>query len=139
MRLLLIEIGLLDKNGQYAMIKVAETPGTKQIKADVAGQEGEIVNTLSSTAPLITNIVSTAPTSMSLKGDNQWSIALAHNPVFHARIKHIDIQHHYIHDEVTSGRINLQYVPISEMIADGLIKALTQAKFYIFIKQMQMS
>ncbi len=76
---------------------------------------------------------------MSLKGDNQGSIALAHNPVFHARTKHIDIQHHYIHDEVAPGRIDLQYMPTSEMIADGLTKALTQAKFHIFVKQMQMS
>lgn len=28
---------------------------------------------------------------ISLKGDNQGSIALAHNPDFHSTIKHIDI------------------------------------------------
>ncbi len=76
---------------------------------------------------------------MSLKGDNQGSIVLSHNPVFHARIKHIDIQHHYIRDEVASGRIDLQYVPISEIIADEMIKALTYAKFHLFVKQMRMS
>lgn len=144
MRLLLTEIGLLDEDGQCAMIKVAKgSPGTEQIKADAAGQEGEVVNTLTSNAPLTasstSNTTSTAPTPLSLKGDNQGSIALAHNPVFHARTKHIDIQHHYIRNEVASGRIDLQYVPTSEIIADGLTKALTQAKFHIFVKQMQMS
>ncbi len=36
------------------------------------------------------------PTPLSLKRDNQGSIALAHNQVFHTRTKHIDIQHYYI-------------------------------------------
>ena len=76
---------------------------------------------------------------MSLKRDNQRSIALSHNPVFHARTKHIDIQHYYIRDEVASGEIDLQYVPISEMIADKMRKALTHAKFHLFVKQMRMS
>lgn len=32
--------------------------------------------------------------------------------IFHARIKHLDIQqHHYIRDEVAAGRIELTYVP----------------------------
>lgn len=33
------------------------------------------------------------------KGNNQESIMLAYNPVFHARTKLINIQHHYIRDE----------------------------------------
>lgn len=70
---------------------------------------------------------------VSLKGDNQGSIALAHNPVFHARTKHIDIQHHYIRDEVAAKRIELAYVPTNEMIADGLKKLLTYVKFHTFV------
>ncbi len=82
-------------------------------------------------------LASNDPTPLSLKEDNQGSIALAHNPVFHARTKHIDIQHHYIRDKVATRRINLQYVPTSEMIANGMTKALTNAKFYRFVKQMR--
>ena len=118
------------------MIKFARSLGTEQIKADDSEEEGEIVYTLSSTAP---NTTSTAPTPIFLKGNNQGSIALTHNSVFHARTKHIDIQHHYIYDKVTLGRIDFQYISMSEIIADGLTKALTQVKFHIFVKQMQMS
>ncbi len=71
--------------------------------------------------------------TVSLKGDNQGSLALAHNSVFHARTKHIDIHHHYIRDEVEARRIELTYV------ADGLTKALIYAKFRTFVKQMQMT
>lgn len=78
------------------------------------------------------------PIVIPLKGDNQGSIALAHNPVFHSRTKHIDIQHHYICDEVAAQRIQLSYIPTNEMIADGLTKALTHVKFHRFIEQMNM-
>ena len=39
------------------------------------------------------------------KDNNQRLIALTHNLVFHFRTKQIDIQHHYIWDEVASQRI----------------------------------
>ena len=68
--------------------------------------------------------------SMAVMGDNQSSIALANNPVFHARTKHIDIQHHYVRDEVLQGRIKLSYIPTEDMLADGLTKALSHVKFH---------
>lgn len=72
-------------------------------------------------------VIERLPKSVDMRGDSQGSIALAFNPVFHARTKHIDIQHHYIRDEVFAGRIRLTYIPVSEMIADGLTKPLTDA------------
>lgn len=68
-----------------------------------------------------------ANTPLLLKGDNQGSIALAHNPVFYTQTKHIDIQHPYIQDKVTAERIDLQYIPMSDMVADRMTKALTNA------------
>lgn len=84
--------------------------------------------------PVGSLIQASIDTSIFLKSDNQGSIALAHNPVYHARMKHINIQYYYISDEVATGQINLQYIPTLEMIADGLIKAFIYAKFYIFTK-----
>lgn len=74
-----------------------------------------------------------------LKGDNQGSIELAHNPVFHSRTNHTDIQYHYIRDEVASQRIELSYVPMEEIIVNGLTKALTHVKFYYFIEQINIT
>lgn len=68
------------------MIKVARSPETEQIKANAIEQEGEVVNTLSSTTP-----ISTTPTLIFLKSDNSGSIALAYNPVFHTYTKYINI------------------------------------------------
>lgn len=74
-----------------------------------------------------------------LRGDNQSAIALASNPVLHQRTKHIDIQHHYIRDEVEAKRIEICYVPTGEMVADGLTKSLHSVKFHCFVKQLGMA
>lgn len=76
---------------------------------------------------------------ISLKTNNQGSITLTHNPVYYTPTRHIDIQKHYIHDKVTTGQINLQYITTFKIIADALTKAFTNAKFHIFDKQMNIN
>ena len=69
--------------------------------------------------------------SMVVNADNQGSIALAKNPVFHDQSKHIDIQYHFTWDLVKGKWISLNYIPTKEMSADLLTKALprTQHKY----------
>jgi len=59
-----------------------------------------------------------------LYSNNQGAIALAHNPEYHARTKHIDIQYHFRRDLVTSEKIHLRFCPGTEMIADIMTKGL---------------
>ena len=59
-----------------------------------------------------------------LFSDNQSAIALAKNPVSHARAKHIDIRHHFVHEAIQDQIIWVQYIPTAEMTADSLTKAL---------------
>lgn len=118
LRLLLIKLGFFNPHDQHAQIMITKSNCcTKTITkdADIA-QEG---------GPRL---------SISLKKDNQGSNSLAHNPVFYARIKQINIQHNYICDKVAAKRIKLSYVPTEEMIADILTKPLTHIKFYRFIQ-----
>lgn len=42
--------------------------------------------------------------------DNQGSIKLAKNPIFHAKTKHIEGKHHFFHKCVLAGEIKLQYI-----------------------------
>jgi len=65
--------------------------------------------------------------------DNQGCIALAKNPVFHARTKHIDIKFHFLREKVEAGVIELEYKPTDEMIADGLTKGLGKVKHTSFV------
>lgn len=69
MRLLLIKIGLLNKKGQYAKIKVfKDSKKVEQIKADIVKQEEEISSTL--TIIMFLDFLIQASTPISLKRDN---------------------------------------------------------------------
>ena len=52
--------------------------------------------------------------------DNQATIAMTKNPVFHSKQKHIDVQHHFIREEVIQKRIQLQYCSSSNMLASPI-------------------
>ena len=61
--------------------------------------------------------------------DNQSTICMAENPKFHGRVKHIDIKHHYVRNQVTEKIIELKYCPSEYMIADILTKGLSRIQF----------
>ena len=67
--------------------------------------------------------------------DNVSAAKLAHNPVFHSRTKHIEIDLHFIRDKVLVGDLKILYVPSVEQIADILTKPLNSSQFnYLRIK-----
>ena len=67
-------------------------------------------------------------------GDNQGAIALAHNPEFHAKSKHIEIQDFWCREKQRSGEVDFKYVSTKDQIADGLTKALPKPQFESFRK-----
>jgi hypothetical protein len=68
--------------------------------------------------------------------DNQSCIALAKNPIHHARTKHIDIQHHFVREKVESNEVKIVYMPTETMVADALTKALAYPKFKKLVEEM---
>jgi len=75
-----------------------------------------------------TNGKSEDQTPTDLYSDNQSAIALAKNPVSHARAKHIDLRHHFVREAIQDKVIWVQYIPTTEMTADSLTKALGREK-----------
>ena len=61
--------------------------------------------------------------------DNQEAIAMAKNPVGHARTKRIDIRYRFVREAVQNEAIILKYVATGEMIADILTKPLPNHPF----------
>ena len=62
-------------------------------------------------------------------GDNQGSLKLAHNLIFHSRTKHVDVQHHFILEKVISSQVTLDYVSTRDQLADILTKLLGKVTF----------
>ena len=58
--------------------------------------------------------------------DNQRCIAIAKNPVFHARTKHIEIQYHFVREKVLDGTISLDYCSTVDNAADTFTKPFPQ-------------
>ncbi|CAL2257264.1 unnamed protein product [Prunus armeniaca] len=54
--------------------------------------------------------------------DNTSSIALASNPIFHARTKHIAVDYHYVRELVLAGSLHVRYVSTHTQLADILPK-----------------
>jgi hypothetical protein len=73
---------------------------------------------------------------ITLRGDNEGSIALARNPEFHKRSKHIDTRYHYIRQLLADNLISIQHVPTKDMVADILTKPLKPSVFGPLLKKM---
>jgi hypothetical protein len=52
------------------------------------------------------------------------------------KLRHIDIHNHWLRQEVRDARINVQWVPTTEMPADGLTKPLPRQRHEAFIRQL---
>ena len=61
--------------------------------------------------------------------DHQSAIAMAKNPQFHGRAKHIDMKYHYIRDQVKANKIKLKYCQSKDMIADVMTKGIGRLQF----------
>ena len=53
-------------------------------------------------------------------------------------MKHIDIQYHFINDQVLNGNIELIFVPSDDENPDVFTKALDETKFNGFLNKMGM-
>jgi Reverse transcriptase (RNA-dependent DNA polymerase) len=67
--------------------------------------------------------------------DNKSAIKLAYNPEYHKRTKHIDIQYHYIRDQIKQNKVVVLYVPTKQNLADILTKNL-RTPTYEYLKDL---
>lgn len=66
--------------------------------------------------------------SVVLKVDNKSAIALAKNPVFHDRSKHIELKYHFIRDCVETKKIELEFIATEHQLADMFTKPLGRVR-----------
>nr|GEW69042.1 copia protein [Tanacetum cinerariifolium] len=66
------------------------------------------------------------------------AIALCCNNVQHSRSKHVDIQHHFIREQVEKGVVELYFVTIDYQLADIFTKALPRERFEFLLPRLGM-
>jgi hypothetical protein len=64
-----------------------------------------------------------------LKIDNQSSIQLSRNPVFHDHTKHIDTKFHFIRQCVEEATLRMKHIDTENQLADILTKLLGRDRF----------
>ncbi|KAG8641013.1 hypothetical protein MANES_13G092690v8 [Manihot esculenta] len=73
--------------------------------------------------------ISNEKETATMKIDNKSAIALARNPVYHDRSKHIDTRYHFIRECLQNGDIKLEHVKTELQLADMLTKPLARQRF----------
>ncbi|GAA5971198.1 hypothetical protein JCM11641_004182 [Rhodosporidiobolus odoratus] len=88
-----------------------------------------LVKEIIPTRSLLTDFGSEPTSSTLIHEDNTSCIAIANNPLHQGRTKHYDIQHHFIRDQISRGRVRLSYINTKDQVADAFTKAITADAF----------
>ncbi len=66
---------------------------------------------------------------ITLNNDNEMSVTLTKNAESQQRTKHIDVPHRYIRELIDEKELTVAWISRSEMLADGITKALPTETF----------
>ena len=71
--------------------------------------------------------VSSSP--MKLYYDEKVAISIAHNLVHHDRMKHVEVDSHFIKGKIDNGSVCIKYIPKREQTVDTLTTSLHKLSF----------
>ena len=80
-------------------------------------------------AQLLGDLLGRGTRAVELRVDSKSALALAKNPVFHERSKHIRVRYHFIRSCLEEGSIKASYINTKDQLADLLTKPLRKIRF----------
>jgi hypothetical protein len=78
---------------------------------------------------LLSDLLDRDTRAVELRVDNKSTLALAKNPVFHKRSKHIRVRYHFIRGCLEEGNFKACYINTKDQLTDLLTKPLGRIKF----------
>jgi hypothetical protein len=79
------------------------------------------------------------PRAACLWCDNIGATYLSANPVFHARTKHIEIDYHFVREQVAAKLLDIRFISTTDQLADGFTKALPENLMIKFRNNLNLS
>jgi hypothetical protein len=80
-------------------------------------------------ARLLVELLGRETEVVELKVDNKSALALARNPVYHERSKHINLRYHFIRNCLVDRTVSATYIKTAGQLEDIFTKALGRVKF----------
>jgi hypothetical protein len=87
---------------------------------------------------LLSDLLDRDTGAVELRVDSKSALALANNPVFHERSKHIRVRYHFIRGCLEEGDFKPCYINIKDQLADLLTKPLERIKFFELCSRIRM-
>jgi len=78
---------------------------------------------------LLNELQISTPCAPTLFCDNIGATYLTSNPIYHARTKHIEIDYHFVRDQVTDKLLNVRFISGKDHIVNALTKPLPASRF----------
>ncbi|CAN6452125.1 unnamed protein product [Victoria cruziana] len=74
--------------------------------------------------------------AIKLFGDNKSAIYIASNHTFHERTKHIEMDCHYVREQVLKKNIELSYIPSEFQLGDYFTKGLAAHRLHFLLNKL---
>jgi hypothetical protein len=78
------------------------------------------------------------PPSAQIWCDNMGAKYLSSNPIFHRRMKHIEVDYHFVRDQVMQRKLDVQFISTHDQLTDGFTKQLPQQRFSDFCNNLNL-
>ena len=85
---------------------------------------------------LLTEIGFAPSSKMNLFCDNKVAIDISHNPIQHDLTKHVEVDRHFIKQNLEEKIIWFPFVKSEDQLADVLMKAVSSRNFYISLDKL---